>query len=146
MPGVPFDYARTLRDRLLPKLSQRARQIQAEALSLHQHAPRGGRVYTTYFYTDEHGRVRPVGHREPYQASAPGEPPASDTGRLLELIRNGTRPSQQLDPHQPFGFDVTVNYFYEEFGTRNMRPRPLGTIALEIVKADIAGANIGRPA
>lgn len=45
-----------------------------------------GNVYTTYFFT-MNGRIIPIGKRwKPHQASAPGEPPAIDTGELAQHI------------------------------------------------------------
>jgi len=49
--------------------------------------PGTGRVYTTTFYVDGQGRLR-VGplRGKPHQASAPGEPPAVDSGELRASI------------------------------------------------------------
>lgn len=45
-----------------------------------------GKIYTTYFFT-MNGRIIPIGKRwKPHQASAPGEPPAIDTGELAQHI------------------------------------------------------------
>lgn len=81
-----------------------------------------GRIYTRRFYRDREGRLRMGGRRPPHQASAPGRPPASDTGRLLnsvyhEIVGIGT------DLTANIGY--TANYgAYLELGTRYMAPRP----------------------
>lgn len=61
-----------------------------------------------------------------HQASAPGEPPASDTGTL---VRSRV---QELIPEQLAGrFKITAGYAMAlEVGTRNMAPRPHARRAL----------------
>lgn len=66
------------------------------------------------------GAIRPRGDT----ASLPGEPPRTDTGRLVQ--------SGRVDP-DPFGADVVfaANYaIHLEFGTRDMEPRPFLAPAL----------------
>jgi HK97 gp10 family phage protein len=87
-----------------------------------------GRVYTTYFFTDSAGKVHPIGVRPPHQASAPGQPPAIDTGTLntsfeydVSRVRGGARVE----------VGCTADYaVHLEFGTKNMRARPFfrGTV------------------
>lgn len=49
--------------------------------------PGSGRVYTHHFWTDAKGRLRRGRRRnQPHQASAPGEPPAPDTGTLRSSV------------------------------------------------------------
>ena len=84
--------------------------------------PRSGRLYTTFFFTDKAGNVRPIGSRAPHQASAPGEPPAMDTGELLRRMSFSAR-------RLPTGAEVKVKSMAEysaflEFGTSKMRARP----------------------
>jgi hypothetical protein len=50
---------------------------------LSQHG--SGRVYTQTFFIKD-GQLRVGGNRPPHQASAPGEPPATDTGRLRAAL------------------------------------------------------------
>lgn len=83
---------------------------------------RSGRIYTTYFYTDRMGVVRPIGSRPPHQASAPGEPPAYDTGNLLSMMRIKTEnviagTIVKIESHALYSR-------YLEFGTSKMAPRP----------------------
>ena len=102
-------------------LERRAYNVENKAkrlLTLHG----GGRVYTTRFWRDKDGRLRRGGRRVPHQASAPGMPPASDTGRLLTSIHHSV--TGVLDTLEArVGTDV--NYaLYLELGTRYMAPRP----------------------
>lgn len=90
---------------------------------------RSGRVYTTYFFTDKAGNVRPIGSRPPHQASAPGEAPARDTGKLIRAMRYNSR-------RLPNGAEVIVQNeadyaMYLEFGTSKMQPRPFFRITLK---------------
>lgn len=81
-----------------------------------------GRLYTTRFFTDPEGQVHPIGHRTPHRASAPGEPPASDTGLLLNSIHHEL--GQDGDGwHCDIGSDLQYAV-YLELGTRNMAARP----------------------
>lgn len=92
--------------------------------------------------------VRAPGHGRTYQrgvgnnlsrvhtASAPGEPPATDTGNLLSSI--------QVKPTEIAGFKMTAAVesrapyakFLEE-GTGKMKPRPFGSVALREAKQGI---------
>ena len=63
--------------------------------------------------------------RRTHRASAPGEAPASDTGRLVGSIRADIAGKEA---------SVSANTVYAEpleFGTRNMEPRPFMVPALE---------------
>lgn len=68
-------------------------------------------------------------HRENFhQASAPGEPPSSDTGRLLTAI------GHELVDGEVVSGKVTANVKYAKWleeGTRFMEPRPFLYPALE---------------
>lgn len=66
-----------------------------------------GRVYEKY------------SPRRTHQASAPGQPPASDTGRLLNSIYFDLKPMTAT-----VGSKLAYAY-YLEFGTRRMAPRPI---------------------
>lgn len=82
--------------------------------------PKSGRIYETYFFT-LFGRVVPIGKRwKPHQASAPGEPPAIDTGELVQSITfqvkdNGT--VGEVGSDKKHGL-------YMEYGTSKILPRP----------------------
>jgi len=94
--------------------------VRAKAIELIME-PKHGRIYTTYFYTDKQGRIRPVGKRwKPHQASAPGEPPAQDTGELvqsiaIEVSEDGREGAVGTDKEHGK---------YMELGTSKVEPRP----------------------
>jgi hypothetical protein len=87
-----------------------------------------GRVYDTTFFRDRQGRLRKGRPRVPHQASAPGEPPASDTGRLLASI--GHRLGTDADGVYGEIFAGTNYAAFLEYGTRDMDPRPFMRPAL----------------
>jgi len=80
--------------------------VRDEAISLILNTPKTGRIY----------RRRSVEH----QASAPGEPPASDTGRLVNSI------ATKYDVNTLSGTVVVDAEYgpYLEFGTQTIEPRP----------------------
>lgn len=78
-----------------------------------------GRIYTTYFYTDKQGRVRPIGKRNPpHQASAPGEPPAPDTRKLQKSVDYEIR-GDEIEIGS-----TSMVAVYQEMGTRKIQQRP----------------------
>lgn len=114
---------------------------QKRLLSMHG----GGRVYTTTFWRDKAGRLRVGRARVPHQASAPGMPPATDTGRLRATIGHVVA----LDPQGAlFGSSLYaeigsggnpaipgVNYaIWLEEGTRYLEPRPFLRPSLEAAR------------
>lgn len=92
----------------------RADLLRGIAKNLHRTAPRGGTN------TNRFGEPR----------SAPGEPPAMETGALFTAIDQGVT---QL----ALEAQVVVNYRLLEDGSRRMRPRPLGRIAAAELKARV---------
>lgn len=67
-----------------------------------------------------------------HQASAPGEPAASDTGQLLNSV--GHRMSEDANGvYAEVGTDVKHGA-YTELGTRHMAPRPWLRPALDILR------------
>lgn len=84
--------------------------------------PGRGRIYTTWFFTDNAGRVRPGGPRPPHQASAPGDPPAVDEGVLRASYGHNVDRGVNEDV-LIFGTGDEKAKFLE-FGTHNMAPRP----------------------
>lgn len=88
--------------------------------------PKTGRVYTTRFLTNRTtGRIFPSEPRVPHQASAPGEAPATDTGKLAGSIVAGAK-----------GLTATVEArsvyaIHLEYGTRRMAARPFLVPAFE---------------
>lgn len=96
--------------------------------------PSAGCVYTTRFYRDSQGRLRKGGPRVPHQASAPGQPPSSDTGHLLNSIGH-----EMVDTESGIGADIGSDLDYAgylEHGTRYMEPRPFLAPALDIGLAE----------
>ena len=95
---------------------RRAEELQEIARELHRNAPRGGVNRNRY------GQPR----------SAPGEPPATEEGTLLERLS---------DPPQPVarGYRAAVNYAVLEDGyaPNNLEPRPLGRLSLDALKAKV---------
>lgn len=105
-------------------------EVRNEMVRLIQSGPKTGRVYTR----------RGVSH----QASAPGEPPATDTGRLVNSI------TTEYDAAKLTG-TVSANTEYAEFleyGTQTMAERPFMRPALankqekiiEDMKKEVAAA------
>lgn len=93
--------------------------VRATAVSLILNTDKSGRTYYR----------RSVVH----QASAAGEPPASDTGRLVNSIET------KYSFEELAGVvNVSVDYgAHLEFGTRNMAPRPFLRPALAMRMPDI---------
>lgn len=88
-------------------------------------ASRGGRRYTQELRTIR-GRVVPVGPRlrGPHTASAPGDYPAKDTGRLIGSIRRRVTADEM---------EIGTGMFYAKFlkyGTRRMAKRKMSSDAL----------------
>lgn len=95
--------------------------------------PKTGRVYTTYFRTDPRTmRPFPTGEsRVPHRASAPGEAPATDTGKLVGSIFGGARKlTGWVEVRSQYGR-------WLEFGTRRIEPRPFLIPAVERNRARI---------
>lgn len=86
-----------------------------------QGGPKSGRVYDTRFFTDAQGRLRRGEPRPPHQASAPGQYPASDTGRLAGSV--GFELPQPGSLTGRVGTSVAYGPMLE-FGTSRMAARP----------------------
>lgn len=68
-----------------------------------------------------------------HRASAPGQPPASDTGRLVNAISSRAN-------RRAFTIAVVANTKYAaalEYGTRRMRPRPFLRASLKEARPEI---------
>lgn len=93
--------------------------VRKEAVSLILSSPKSGRVYAR-------GGVA-------HQASAPGEAPASDTGRLAGSIRT------EYDRSRLAGKVVASTEYapHLEYGTARMEPRPYMRPALAAKRDDI---------
>ena len=89
-----------------------------------------GRTYTHYFYTTKNGKLAQGRKRnKPHIASAEGDPPATDTGRLKNNIyfeRLGALTAA-------VGSDL-VYATYLEYGTSKMAARPFFRPAVEKIR------------
>lgn len=81
---------------------------------------RGGKIYSNY---------STGGRAKAHRASAPGEPPASDTGFLLGSIHHKMEVGETV--YATIGSDLEYAT-YLELGTRYMAPRPFLRPALDI--------------
>lgn len=93
--------------------------VKANAIERIQSGPKTGRVY----------RRRGVEH----QASAPGEAPASDTGRLVQSA-NTEHSVNPIQSDLNFGTEYAASL---EFGTERMEPRPYARVSLQEEKENI---------
>lgn len=109
--------------------------------------PGTGRVYTTRFLTNRRtGTVFPTDTRPPHVASAPGQPPAPDTGRLRASYGSSVS-------RLPSGAELSIatgdkKAPYLEFGTSKMAPRPhlRRSVAASIpdIRGEVADGIEGR--
>jgi hypothetical protein len=100
---------------------------------------KSGRTYTAWYWTripgaprGTPGRLGQWGHRPAHTASAPGQAPASDVGRLLASIGHS-----MIQLPSGIGADIfaAVHYsLYLELGTRYMAARPFLRPALDAVR------------
>lgn len=87
--------------------------------------PKTGRIYTTRFVRLPNGRVIPTEPRVPHQASAPGEAPATDTGKLVSsIVADAKGQSAWVEARSQYAL-------WLEYGTRYMLPRPFLLPAFE---------------
>ena len=110
---------RIVRQAAMEAVYDGALSVEGEATRLIESGPKTGRVY----------QRNSVSH----QASAPGEPPASDTGRLKQ---SSTVETDTAD----LSATVTWRTLYAamlEFGTTRMLPRPFARVALANKRAAI---------
>lgn len=120
--SVSFDSAAILeaaRRAAMRAIVRGTESVRNEAISLILNAPKTGRVY----------QRRGVEH----QASAPGEPPASDIGRLVNSIRTS------YDVGELVGTVIASTAYapHLEYGTQKIEPRPFMRPALASRRADI---------
>lgn len=116
--------------------------VEDHAVDLILNTPKTGKVYTTRFFTQGSGPNRvviPYGTRPPHQASAPGEPPASDSGTLVNARRTELIPDR-LAGRLIFSAKHAV---YQQYGTDRIEPRPWADRALNEKRADIEAAILG---
>lgn len=98
--------------------------------------PKSGNIYT-HFFRSKNGTVFPVEKRgAPHQASAPGEAPATDTGRLLNSISaDGSFDGTKFEGYVRADVDYAR---YLEFGTSKILPRPFLIPSVEANRQRIA--------
>ena len=119
-------------------LRARAHALRAEVYGVLEEAKVGrGRTYS----------VTVRGIRRTHTASAPGDPPARLTGRLMESVRVTLLDLDNLVAHvgpDPSRFRGTGYYpAFLEFGTRTIAPRPFMRTAADRFKRAISEG--GRP-
>lgn len=112
---------------------ERAKQASAIAADEHQRAPRGG------VNKNQYGQMR----------SAPGEPPAPETGRLGHLLQ-----AVRVDEGGRAAVNYTVLEFGYSVGARSrisdkknlagstLEPRPLGVITAARLKAEVRNGTL----
>lgn len=102
-------------------IEQRAIKCSSIAKILVQ-VPGSGRYYPAgNYFINREGKVYHWVRTSGHVASAPGEPPASDTGRLLTAITHRIKVGEYVYA------EVVANVLYAiylELGTRYMDPRP----------------------
>lgn len=95
--------------------------------------PKTGRVYTTRFARNRTtGAIFPTEDRVPHQASAAGQPPATDTGKLVGSIVGDAKGLRGYVEAR------SVYAKWLEFGTRYMSARPFLLPAIERNRARCA--------
>ena len=107
---------------VLDVLNNIAEDTQSFAIDGISRGPKTGRVYEFEYFTDGQGRLRQgVARSKPHQASAPGEYPASDKGRLGPSVRVELPSLSKLVAR--VGTAVAYGPMLE-FGTSKMAARP----------------------
>lgn len=102
-------------------ISRIVMDTRAAAVQGIQRGPKTGRTYDTTFWTDAQGRVRRGRARVPHTASARGQYPASDTGRLANNIDFRLPAAGRMQGI--VGTNIVYGR-YLEFGTSRMSARP----------------------
>jgi len=114
---APDELTNLIRRNAMRGVMRGTEAVRNEAIRLILSGPHSGRVYG----------------RRKHQASAPGEPPASDTGRLIGSL------TTSYDPVNLTGKVVVGAQYglYLEFGTQRMEPRPFLRPALANMQGEI---------
>jgi HK97 gp10 family phage protein len=102
-------------------------EMRADIVKSLDDGPASGRTYTHYFYTNKNGKlVQGRKRAKPHTASAPGQPPMSDTGYLANRITF----DRLGDLTAVVG--TKVDYaLHLEYGTERMAARPFFRPAVE---------------
>lgn len=110
-------------------------EMQKDIVKSVERGPASGRTYTHYFYTTKNGKLAQGRKRaKPHTASAPGQPPMSDTGYLANRItfdRLG-----DLTAVVGTKVDYAVHL---EYGTERMAARPFFRPAVERMRPKYIG-------
>ena len=106
--------------KLAARVQQRAFQGREIAVRLHETAPRGG---TNLNQFDE-------------PRSAPGEPPAMETGALRQAMLDGLT-FNDADLTAAF----VANLVILEYGTIHMEARPMGHLTVDELKQEVQGGS-----
>jgi HK97 gp10 family phage protein len=114
------EWIKKKKDQLVQALTESALVVQAEARQSILKGPKTGRVYV------RRGRIR-------HRASAPGQPPASDTGTLARSIVIDVDKDKVT---ASVGSNVKYAPFLE-LGTSRMAARPFLKRALEVKRSQI---------
>lgn len=115
------DAGKSADDAIMDAVTDLTLETHANAVSSIQRGPKTGRVYVKSDPSRTH------------QASAPGEPPATDTGRLVGSIKMElpqTDATAYVGTKVDYGRDL-------ELGTSKIRPRPWLLPAFEKAKAGV---------
>ena len=114
-----------------------ALELRGDVIKRIQRGPKTGAVYDSIFRMIG-GRPVPIGPRQgnnlspTHQASAPGEAPATDTGRLVQGVTTyGTQPAGKLAV--TVGSEIVYAAMLE-FGTSRIAPRPAWVPATEAMR------------
>ncbi len=108
-------------DAVVDTINDLAMDTHSNAVQGIQRGPASGRTYDTRFYTDSQGRLRKGEPRVPHTASAAGEYPMSDTGRLASNVEFTV--ASKAKPQAEVGTNIIYGP-YLEFGTSKMAARP----------------------
>lgn len=118
--ALGFNGARALLARKVGNhLQKRADRMRDIAVQLHREAPRGG------------SNLNRWGQRR----SAAGEAPAEEFGTLKQIL------DMPPSPLPDGGYSVPVNYAVQEYGTIHMGARPMGRMAVAILKQEVEGGS-----
>jgi hypothetical protein len=116
---------------ILNALKKHGKEINIDLIRIVGSGSRTGRVYSNF------GRKYSTSPKT-IQASAPGEPPASRTGRLKKSFKYETSPLQLVVGNFAFSDKGAAYPLMLETGTAKMKPRPYfeNTIQRNVYKLD----------
>lgn len=119
------------KDIILKALKKHGKEINIDLVRVVGSGSRTGKVYSNY---GRKYKTSPLTH----QASAPGEPPASRTGRLKKSFAYETSPLMLTVGNFAFSDKGAPYPLILELGSKKMRPRPYfeNTIKKNVYKLD----------